>query len=325
MQRKNLGKSNLKVSPLGFGCFGLEGVYGPVKDRNDSIETIRHAYRLGINFFDTSNNYGNGSNEKLVRDALSDYDDVIISTKFGFRWDGKGIRADPAYVRECVDGSLKRLSTSAIDLLFLHRVDKKTPIEETVGAMSDLVSEGKVRYIGLSEAGAETIKRANKIHPITAVQTEYSILSRDVEGEILGACKSLGISFIPYSPFAHGLLTGKINEQKDVGGEWLPTEPRFHGVAFENNVRLLKEIKDVAKNLSSTPSQVALAWLFEQQKKSGIQMIPIPGTRTKTHLDENVAGINLILDQNTLDNLDSLASQVSGERYSPDLMALSNL
>ena len=290
MEERYLGRSGLKVSAMGLGCMGMSEFYGK-GDPQESIATIHRAIDLGITFFDTADMYGHGANEELVGQALKGKrDKVVIATKFGIVRDPadpakRGINGRPDYVKKACEASLKRLGVDVIDLYYQHRVDPETPIEETVGAMADLVKEGKVRYLGLSEPGAQTLRRAHHVHPIAAVQSEYSLWSREVETEILPACRQLGIGFVPYSPLGRGFLTARIRSQKDLPeGDYRVHTPRFSPENLEKNTKLLAVIDEIAKKHGLTPAQVALAWIYAQ----GPEIVPIPGAKSRAHLEENV-------------------------------------
>ena len=290
MEERYLGRSGLKVSAMGLGCMGMSEFYGK-GDPQESIATIHRAIDLGVTFFDTADMYGHGANEELVGQALKGKrDKVVIATKFGIVRDAsdpskRGINGRPDYVKKACEASLKRLGVEVIDLYYQHRVDPDTPIEETVGAMAELVKEGKVRYLGLSEPGAQTLRRAHHVHPIAAVQSEYSLWSREVETEILPACRQLGIGFVPYSPLGRGFLTARIRSQKDLPeGDYRAHTPRFSPENLEKNTKLLAVIDEIAKKHGLTPAQVALAWIYAQ----GPEIVPIPGAKTRAHLEENV-------------------------------------
>ena len=290
MEERYLGRSGLKVSAMGLGCMGMSEFYGK-GDPQESIATIHRAIDLGITFFDTADMYGHGANEELLGQALKGKrDKVAIATKFGIVRDPidpakRGINGRPDYVKKACEASLRRLGVEVIDLYYQHRVDPETPIEETVGAMAELVKEGKVRYLGLSEPGAQTLRRAHHVHPIAAVQSEYSLWSREVETEILPACRQLGIGFVPYSPLGRGFLTARIKSQKDLPeGDYRVHTPRFSPENLEKNTKLLDVIDEIAKKHGMTPAQVALAWIYAQ----GPEIVPIPGAKTRAHLEENV-------------------------------------
>ncbi len=318
MQMKTLGRTRpLAVPAIGLGCMGMTPIYG-TPDPASAIETIRRAADLGAGFLDTSDAYANGANEELVGRAIEGIRDrVIVATKFGnVRMpDGKpGANGKPEYVVEACEKSLKRLGIDVIDLYYQHRVDPSVPIEETIGAMSKLVAQGKVRYLGLSEAGAATIRRAHKVHPITTLQTEYSLFTRDVEPEILPTCRELGIGFVAYSPLQRGTLSGTIEgPQSLANNDRRHDHPRFQGDNLLNNVRLLGPIKALAEKTGATPAQVALAWVLSR----GPDVVPIPGTSKIARLEENLATLDKALSKADLDALsDSIdASSVAGTRY----------
>ena len=287
MEKRKLGTQGLEVSELGLGCMGMSQFYGP-RDDNESVATLERAVELGIDFFDTADVYGVGHNEELVGKALKKYRDrVIIATKFANQVlpDGKrAINGRPEYVRSACDASLKRLGVDHIDLYYQHRVDKKVPIEETVGAMAELVRKGKVRYLGLSEAGAKTIRRAHATHPITALQSEYSLWTRDYEDEVIPTLRELGIGFVPFSPLGRGFLSGNIRELPDDDMR-RKVSPRFDAENMQRNLKVVDRLKEIAAEKGITPSQLALAWVLAQ----GDDMVPIPGTKRRTYLEENVA------------------------------------
>jgi aryl-alcohol dehydrogenase-like predicted oxidoreductase len=318
MQARKLGTQGLSVSALGLGCMGMSDFYGPTDDV-ESTATLHRAIDLGVDFFDTADMYGPFTNEMLVGRALRGVRDrVVIATKFGNRRspDGAflGISGRPEYVREACDASLRRLGVEHVDLYYQHRVDPTVPIEETVGAMAELVTVGKVRYLGLSEASPATIRRAHAVHPISALQTEYSLWSRDVEAEILPTLRELGIGLVPYSPLGRGFLTGRFRSPADLPeGDWRRNNPRFQGENFTRNLALVARVGEIARERGVTPAQLALAWVLAR----GEDLVPIPGTRRRPTLEENVAAAALRLTELDLRRLEEAAppGAAAGTRY----------
>jgi aryl-alcohol dehydrogenase-like predicted oxidoreductase len=317
MEHVALGGQGLTVSRQGLGCMGMSEFYGPGDDA-ESTATIHRALELGISLLDTADIYGPFTNEVLVGKAIAHARErVVLATKFGIVRDASDTRSRggngrPEYVRASCEASLQRLGTEYIDLYYLHRVDPQTPIEETIGAMTELVDEGKVRYIGLSEAGPETIRRAHAVHPITALQTEYSVWARQVEDEILPTARELGIGFVPYSPLGRGFLAGTARTVEELADDdFRRFQPRFTGDNLEANVRIVEVIDAIAAAKHATPAQVALAWVHAQ----GHDVVPIPGTKRRTYLEQNVAALDLELDADDMRRLGEVG-QASGERYS---------
>ncbi len=327
MEKVALGQQGLLVSRLGLGCMGMSEFYGD-RDEQESLRTLDAALDSGITFFDTADMYGNGENEQFISPFIRQHrNEVVIATKFGNvrGEDGSylGISGKPEYVREACEKSLKRLGVDTIDLYYQHRVDPNVPIEETIGAMGELVREGKVRYLGMSEAAPETIRRAHAVFPITALQTEYSLWSRDVEDEILPVCRELGIGFVPYSPLGRGFLTGQIRSFDDLAeDDFRRFSPRFQGENFQKNLDLVDRIREIASEKNCAPSQLALAWLLAQ----GDDIVPIPGTKKTKYLLENVGAVNVKLTKEELQRIDAAAPKGSaaGERYEQNGMKTLN-
>jgi aryl-alcohol dehydrogenase-like predicted oxidoreductase len=325
MKYRQLGK--LEVSALGLGCMGMSEFYGHGDD-NESVKTIHRALDLGVNFVDTADMYGVGSNEELVGRAIRDRrDNVILATKFGVvRGEDRsfqGISGRPDYVRKACESSLRRLQVDSIDLYYQHRVDPEVPIEDTVGAMADLVKEGKVRYLGLSEAAPETLRRACKIHPITALQTEYSLWSRDVEAQILPACRDQGVGFVAYSPLGRGFLTGRFHKPGDLDADDRRLQmPRFQGKNFARNRRLVERVEAMAGDRHCTPAQLALAWVLSR----GEEIVPIPGTKHVDYLEDNLGALTIELSADEIASLEEEfePSHVAGQRYAPPQMQALN-
>jgi aryl-alcohol dehydrogenase-like predicted oxidoreductase len=321
MDQRQLGNQGLTVSELGLGCMGMSEFYGS-GDEAESIATIQRALELGVSFIDTADMYGPFTNEKLVGRAIADRrDQVVLATKFGNvrgpNGERLGIRGDAEYVREACDASLERLGVDHIDLYYQHRVDPDTPIEETVGAMKELVEQGKVRYLGLSEAAPATIRRAHDVHPISALQTEYSLWTRDPEDEVLPTVRELGIGFVAYSPLGRGFLSGAIKSVDDLADDdFRRANPRFQGENFQRNLDLVERVKEVASEKDVTPSQLALAWLLHQ----GEDIVPIPGTKRRKYLEENAAAAEISLTDDELASIDEAApvGAAAGDRY-PDM------
>ena len=326
MRQRRLGMMGPTVSAMGLGCMGMSDFYAG-RDDQESLATLERAFALGITFYGTSDMYGPFTNEELVGRFLKGKRDwVVLATKFGIMRDPndptvRGINGKPDYVRKACEGSLRRLAVEAIDLYYLHRVDPATPIEDTVGAMAGLVKEGKVRFLGLSEVSPETLRRAHKAHPIMAVQSEYSLWSRDPEDDgILDACRELGVGFVPYSPLDRGFLTGQIKRFEDLApDDYRRHSPRFQGENFQKNLDLVKRIEEIAKSKSCTPAQLALAWVLAQ----GDDLVPIPGTKRRQYLEENVGALDVTLTADDLRRIDEIAPKgvAAGTRYPEAMMA----
>jgi aryl-alcohol dehydrogenase-like predicted oxidoreductase len=316
MKTRALGRSGVEVSALGLGCMGMSDFYG-TRDEAEAIATLHHALDRGLGFLDTADIYGCGRNEDLVGRAIANRrDEVFLATKFGIVRDAdgtfRGVDGRPDYVRKACEASLKRLGVDTIDLYYQHRVDPKTPIEDTVGTMADLKREGKIRYLGLSEASAETIRRAHAVHPIAALQSEYSLWTRDPEGDILKTTHELGIGFIAYSPLGRGFLTGKIkNDDALASGDWRRQNPRFQAENLTKNLAIVTAIEELAASKGCTPAQLALAWVLAQ----GPDIVPIPGTKRRHYLDENIAALEIQLNAEEAEKIASAIPPAHGSRY----------
>jgi aryl-alcohol dehydrogenase-like predicted oxidoreductase len=325
MRRRKLGRQGLEVSALGLGCMGMSQSYGDTFDETESIATVHRAIELGVSFFDTADVYGPLTNEELVGRALKGKrDSVVIATKFGFAIRDRqtvGVDSRPEHIREVVDGCLRRLATDRIDLLYQHRIDPKVPIEDVAGAVATLVREGKVRFFGLSEAGAANIRRAHAVHPVSALQSEYSLWERNLEPEIIPLLRELGIGLVPFSPLGRGFLTGAAKPAEEYPeGDFRRRDPRFQRGNFEANMRAAEAVREIAQEKRATPGQIALAWLLHK----GDDIVPIPGTKRRSYLEENVAAADIVLSHGDMARLDSALppDAVSGPRYTPQMMAM---
>jgi len=319
MKKQRLGDSDLIASAIGLGCMGMSEWYGPVNDQQ-SLATIGAALDMGLNFFDTADVYGDGHNETLVGRVLKTVrHEVVLATKFGYLPGEGGLNGRPEYAKKACDASLSRLGTDYIDLYYLHRIDPQVPLEETTGAMADLVDEGKVRYLGLSEVSAASLQKANSIHPITALQTEYSIWVRDIETEILPACRALNVAMVPYSPLGRGFLSGKLTSTDQFGeGDYRKNIPLFQGENFAANLEIVRELQEISDSKNCKAAQIALAWLNAQ----GDDIFPIPGTKRRAYLKENIESLQINLSAEELNRIDRVSRQVQGKRKNESGMRL---
>jgi aryl-alcohol dehydrogenase-like predicted oxidoreductase len=327
MEYRPFGRTGLQVSAIGFGCWEVGGGYGQVEEA-EFAGAVGRALDLGVNFLDTADVYGAGHNEEFVGRAIAGRRrEVILATKCGFVWDGRGeivgVDGSPRHVYKACVASMRRLGVEEIDLYYLHRVDPQVPVEETVGAMGELVSQGKVRFLGLSEVSAATLRRAHSVHPITALQSEYSLWTRDAEREVLPACRELGIGFVPFSPLGRGFLTGRIKEARELReGDMRRELPRFRGENFQSNMRLVMRVEEEAARKGCTPAQLALAWVLAQ----GEYVVPIPGTKRRRYLEENIGALEVALDADDLKRLGELVppGAAAGSRYGEEMMRMIN-
>jgi aryl-alcohol dehydrogenase-like predicted oxidoreductase len=329
MQQRQLGPNGPTVSALGLGCMGMSDFYSTAQDEQEAIATLHRALELGVTLLDTADMYGPHTNEQLIGKAIKGKrQQVFLATKFGILRDptdpsARGVSSRPEYIRRSVEGSLQRLGVEVIDLYYQHRVDPEVPIEEVVGTMADLISEGKIRYIGLSEASVATLERAHKVHPITALQTEYSLWTRDAEQGVLAACERLGIGFVPYSPLGRGFLTGAIQRPEDLDADdFRRSNPRFQGENFARNLALVEKVTELAKRKGVAPSQLALAWVLAQ----GEHIVPIPGTKRRRYLEENIAAAELTLNKAELAAIEAVfpLQAAAGARYGAESMIYIN-
>ncbi|HBL7238414.1 aldo/keto reductase [Serratia liquefaciens] len=329
MQQRKLGPTGPLVSALGLGCMGMSDFYSTAHDEQEAIATLHRALELGVTLLDTADMYGPHTNEQLIGKAIKGKrQQVFLATKFGIVRDpanpaARGVSSRPEYIRRSVEGSLKRLGVEVIDLYYQHRVDPEVPIEEVVGTMADLISEGKIRYIGLSEASVATLERAHKVHPITALQTEYSLWTRDAEQGVLAACERLGIGFVPYSPLGRGFLTGAIQRPEELDADdFRRSNPRFQGENFARNLALVEKVAELAKQKGVAPSQLALAWVLAQ----GEHIVPIPGTKRRRYLEENIAAAELTLSAAELAAIEAVfpLQAAAGARYGAESMTYIN-